>query len=1351
MSLQQQQVDASELFNLLESKELKVVEDIKALIHENLNSAREAWLLNGLVEYYMVTQSDNSLEILAGLREPHDKHLFDKLNDYMKGPTRVSTLTAIGFIVRKQPSWLHKIVNHHLFTTIIKCLKTDTDVPILMSACLIITTLLPVIPVSIGSHLQDIFIVFTRLAAFSLKKPANVPDIFLLHLQVGVYALFHRLYGMYPCNFLAFLRSYYSKKDHTVAQVFEQRIKPMLERVRMHPQLVTSSKEKEMSTSRWKSMEIHDITIECAKMSLDMIEGTAEGHRRPLFGKRTSIDSMFLMEAPTTPLDTQTQSFFSHHQPYQSVHVRDHEASDQYSLVNQLKCSSTDLWSPSSVCGMMTPPLSQQVTPSQSVSDLNTASITSHQGLHAETPTIPTPTMRHSPPYEDSGNYGNAKGIVGKRRSVPVGHPTPPCSNQQCAIHSPGLDVSPMKRDFTSEPPNQAKKMVAKKLLLPCDKALETSKTFDPSTDVSLKLNRSISEHGSKKEICDTTKAAEKEIIVTDSGKSPTLHPSHSMPNIVDQSDCDVSTASEDFQTASELSLNGDHSVPLEMLPNLIKRLSEADSEDISHVHDADDDEVSDINGSHISITIDHEPYDHSAKMNDPQLTAQSMQQFMKNVNRIRFNSMNTNNDSTLKRSVKKGKLVRSSSCPDLKSKMEIADAIEDSFDEEVENNDESRVTKSDSKGTTTINQSLLSPFPGSVAVTCESTTVTHSTTVHCIYPKMAAGVVQSLPHMQHHLQPPPQCPPFINTSQTDQLDQMPVRRFPYEDLLTLSLPLTPITQCQNCMDRSYVPSDSHNQPHLSTTSPPRVLGCEVPLFTSLSPPDLLDRQIQLGGEVHAKELSHIPLTSGESISWTHFGGVPPTDEVNILRGQNMLLHTQMMYERHKREQHALRNRRLLGKIVKNVALEEQNSAMRDQLQLQEKDIEQLQVALKLQREENRRISDGKKVMELEKESELVKLRRSEEELEYKTKELQSMLVTEKDEKKIMLQELQTARSDLFNLRKEMGIIESKVALTNELQEQVKHLNKELLLMGELQKKYREKMAALSKNDTRGYGQKQIIEAYKSEIEALKSSQDQVLIHSESLKTRVADLEEVIKNKDVVIKDQKRSLEKVKNVYTSKLECVNDKYRGQQSVIQRLEAHVLELHHKYSRNHRRHSSHRSPHGSSLSQDTSRETSPEQKTNGVSHTTRPITVEQNSSLDQLDSSHREFDSSNNAQAPSVSNDYLTRSITTDGKNAFQKYKPHEISSYPQYSKPLYANFTCASEGQRYESMDQPSFLMPYDSVVKPPDDLEASAAESDLNFMMSTEREDFTSASASNAHAQDGGASLNVDSGIVSHM
>ena len=55
---------------------------------------------------------------------------------------------------------------------------------------------------------------------------------------------------------------------------------------------------------------------------------------------------------------------------------------------------------------------------------------------------------------------------------------------------------------------------------------------------------------------------------------------------------------------------------------------------------------------------------------------------------------------------------------------------------------------------------------------------------------------------------------------------------------------------------------------------------------------------------------------------------MPPTDEVNILRGEILLLHNQLMYERHKRELYAKRNRRSLRRIVKTVSLEEENAAM---------------------------------------------------------------------------------------------------------------------------------------------------------------------------------------------------------------------------------------------------------------------------------------------------------------------------------------------------------------------------------------------------------------------------------------
>lgn len=45
--------------------------------------------------------------------------------------------------------------------------------------------------------------------------------------------------------------------------------------------------------------------------------------------------------------------------------------------------------------------------------------------------------------------------------------------------------------------------------------------------------------------------------------------------------------------------------------------------------------------------------------------------------------------------------------------------------------------------------------------------------------------------------------------------------------------------------------------------------------------------------------------------------GDPPVDEVEILRGQVKLLHNQLLFERHKCDLHAIRNRRLIGKTFK--------------------------------------------------------------------------------------------------------------------------------------------------------------------------------------------------------------------------------------------------------------------------------------------------------------------------------------------------------------------------------------------------------------------------------------------------
>ena len=51
-------------------------------------------------------------------------------------------------------------------------------------------------------------------------------------------------------------------------------------------------------------------------------------------------------------------------------------------------------------------------------------------------------------------------------------------------------------------------------------------------------------------------------------------------------------------------------------------------------------------------------------------------------------------------------------------------------------------------------------------------------------------------------------------------------------------------------------------------------------------------------------------------------------EELQSLRSQLLLVHSQLEYERFKRQQHAIRNRRLLRRVINTTVLEEHNVAM---------------------------------------------------------------------------------------------------------------------------------------------------------------------------------------------------------------------------------------------------------------------------------------------------------------------------------------------------------------------------------------------------------------------------------------
>ncbi|KAL7727793.1 hypothetical protein ACLKA6_019733 [Drosophila palustris] len=312
-------MDIDKIFNDLESNQTQENEEAKKKLVELFSQTKEQWPVRYMLDYYIKTGSLRIMEVLVKAQSPHDGYIFDRLDDWLKQQQyRVQALNVFCFIVRRHPTWLHKIEKHRLIKNVFKLLTHEKDIVPLISALLCIITLLPIIPNSVPNFLHDLFEVFGHLASWKLQNP-HLPDEKLVHLQLGLQMLFHRLYGMYPCNFLGYL-SDFIKKDKGGGGIFQHTIKPLLDTVRVHPMLLTATMETEVSNARWKEMEPHDVVMECAHLSLPVLHPDASNEDisstypggTPSYSRMTSTTSDY--NNGSYPLTTRPQArhFESH-------------------------------------------------------------------------------------------------------------------------------------------------------------------------------------------------------------------------------------------------------------------------------------------------------------------------------------------------------------------------------------------------------------------------------------------------------------------------------------------------------------------------------------------------------------------------------------------------------------------------------------------------------------------------------------------------------------------------------------------------------------------------------------------------------------------------------------------------------------------------------------------------------------------------------------------------------------------------------------------------------------------------------------------------------------------------------
>ncbi|KJH48989.1 hypothetical protein DICVIV_04888 [Dictyocaulus viviparus] len=265
--------DILKQINLLESQDSRVSDDARQALSLQINLGNGIYQL---VYYYGKTHSDRALDLLCKIREPHDKTFLDSLLDTIREKRIMATLDLLGQIVQTAPSWTPKIALHPVFKAILQYGVNTKELEECIGVLLFATALLPhccSFPLDVLNALFHTFIESCQiyrnkwLMLDDQKSGENWDRADVAHIAFAIREMFHAIYGIYPTNFISYLRNHFVDKAGGAKRrdVATYVLCPLLAGVRLHPNLILVGKDKELSKERWHQREPHDFLDDCRR------------------------------------------------------------------------------------------------------------------------------------------------------------------------------------------------------------------------------------------------------------------------------------------------------------------------------------------------------------------------------------------------------------------------------------------------------------------------------------------------------------------------------------------------------------------------------------------------------------------------------------------------------------------------------------------------------------------------------------------------------------------------------------------------------------------------------------------------------------------------------------------------------------------------------------------------------------------------------------------------------------------------------------------------------------------------------------------------------------------------------
>lgn len=149
----------------------------------------------------------------------------------------------------------------------------------------------------------------------------------------------------------------------------------------------------------------------------------------------------------------------------------------------------------------------------------------------------------------------------------------------------------------------------------------------------------------------------------------------------------------------------------------------------------------------------------------------------------------------------------------------------------------------------------------------------------------------------------------------------------------------------------------------------------------------------------------------------------------------------------------------------------------------------------------------------------------------------------------------------LFQMESEMGVALAQARDSQRLAAELDRARTELLLAGELNQRYRERLAAVGGDAANKLeDERRLLTAtFHEEVRLLGQQLEMKVAQVDAYRAHIAELESAAKDYDEMCAGQKRMLKEVKDEYHEQLRAVESKYETQRSINKCMEERFLEL------------------------------------------------------------------------------------------------------------------------------------------------------------------------------------------------